>query len=82
MARFYFQVQGGSNLGHEDGRELPDEDAALKEGLRFASHLMAVDASRPQVKNGWYLEIADQQRSVLFRIDVTITRASVAQNLV
>lgn len=61
MPRFYFHVCNGTGfVEDEEGRELPDLEAARQEAIKGARSIMADDLYRGQLDLSSFIEIEDE----------------------
>lgn len=69
MPRYFFDVHnGGGFLPDEDGRDLPDLEAARSEGLKGARSLLAEDVMQGRLDLNGRLEIFGADRELLVTI--------------
>lgn len=73
MPRFFFNTNNDVELRDEEGTELPDIDAARRAAIRYAGELLR-DGPRLDFDATWQLRASDAFESVLFTIDVKVTR--------
>ncbi len=65
MPRFYFHVCNGNGFTEdEDGRELPDLEAARAEAIRAARDIMASDVRSGMLDLSSFIEIEDEGRQL------------------
>ena len=68
MPRYFFHIRNSERTDDEEGRELPDLDAAREFALEGARELVCAD-----IKKGWlnldhHIDVADEAGAVLFRL--------------
>lgn len=69
MPRFYFHVCDGAGfVEDEEGRELPDQEAARAEAVKGARGLMADDLQRGTLALSSFVEVEDENHRLLFTI--------------
>jgi len=66
MPRYYFHLHNGALARDEEGRELPDLEAARQEAIKAARELMGEDIKEGLLRLGHRIEIGDEDgREVL-----------------
>ena len=60
MPRYYFHLHNGATARDEEGRELPDLNAARQEAIRAARELMGEDIKEGLLRLGHRIEIGDE----------------------
>ena len=69
MPLFYFHVCNGTGLAEdEEGRELPDVEAARAEALRGARSIMSEEMRDGQLNLASFIEVEDESRRHLFTL--------------
>ena len=70
MPRFYFNVHDGVSMPDDTGTELADRLEAQIEAVQFAGEVIRDNAQRIALGKNWYVEVTDDQHTVLFRLDL------------
>lgn len=65
MPRYYFHLHNGTTARDEEGRELPDLEAARQEAISAARELMGEDLKAGLLRLGHRIEIGDADGSEL-----------------
>ncbi len=66
MPRYFFHLHNGALSRDEEGRELPDLEAARQEAIKAARELMGEDIKEGLLRLGHRIEIGDEDgREVL-----------------
>ena len=73
MARYYFNVDDGSDLPDTLGMELSSLAAAKCEALRYASRLICDEAQRFWDAGELQMTVADEKGLTLFSIHLSLT---------
>lgn len=68
MARYYFNLDDGTDYPDLDGTELPDLAAARQEALRFAGALVSNLGEDFWLGQEWALRVADENDLTLFSL--------------
>lgn len=69
MPLFYFHVCNGTGfVQDEEGRDLPDAEAARAEAVRGARSIMADDLQRGQPDLSSFIEVEDARHELLFTL--------------
>lgn len=76
MPRYKFHVYDGRSDVRPDEEDLPDADAARREGIRRAAATLVLDAHILRPDTEWRLEVKDARDLVLYRMDFSITASS------
>lgn len=76
MPRYKFHVYDGRSDVTPDEVDLPDVDAARREGIRRAGATLVLDAHILKPNTEWRLEVKDRHGLVLYRMDFSITASS------
>lgn len=75
MPRYYFDLHDGFSERDDDGTELNDVAHARQEALRFAGKIIHDEARKSGYYPEWRLDVSDERRTLLFRLDFMMTRA-------
>ena len=73
MALYQFQVFDGRSEVSPDKVELPNLDAARREGIRRAGATLVLDAHIITPENNWRLDLTDERGTLLYRYDFAVT---------
>lgn len=76
MPRYKFHVSDGRADVTPDEEDLPDVEAARREGIRRAGATLVLDAHILRPDTEWRLEVKDELGLVLYRMDFSITASS------
>ncbi|HYD39066.1 MAG TPA: hypothetical protein VEA60_15725 [Allosphingosinicella sp.] len=69
MPRFYFHVCNGAGfVQDEEGRDLPDLEAARAEAIRGARSIMASDVQRGTLDLSSFIEIEDAEKRLVLTV--------------
>jgi hypothetical protein len=68
MARFYFHLHNGVEAHDDEGRELPDLDAARDDACKDARDMAAESVRCGALDLRHYVEVADYSGAELFRV--------------
>ena len=78
LPRFFFNVYDGISSPDDTGTELSDWRAARIEAIRLAGAIFTDEAKQIAFGEDWHIEVTDERRLVLFRLDlVSITSPAV-----
>lgn len=76
MPRYHFNVFDGYSTVDTEGTELPDWQAARREAIRLAGLILADEADKLLLGEGWKLEVTDPTGLILFRLDFCFSASS------
>lgn len=79
MSLYRFQVFDGRSEVQPDTLELPDLEAARREGIRRAGATLVLDAHIINPENNWRLDVSDDRGTLLFRYDFAVTVSPAGQ---
>lgn len=69
VPRFYFHVCNGNGfVEDEEGRDLPDREAARVEALAGARDIMAAELLNGEIDLGSFIEVEDESHLLLFTL--------------
>lgn len=80
MSLYQFQVFDGRSEVSPDKVELPNLDAARREGIRRAGATLVLDAHIITPDNNWRLDVTDENGTLLFRYDFAMTASPAARD--
>ena len=81
MPRFHFNIYDGIISIDQDGTELPDVHAALREALILAGAVIEETAKLSALGEEWRMEVTDDADLLLFRLDFTIVGSPATTSL-
>ena len=68
MPRFFFHLYNDEDSWDEEGRELPDADAAYRQACEDARHMAAESVRSGHLDLAHYVAVADATGHVVFKI--------------
>lgn len=77
MPRFFFNVYDGTSSLDDTGTELADWQTARIEAIRLAGAIFTDEAQKIALGKDWHIEVTDERRLVLFRLDIVSQEALV-----
>ncbi|MGU3663166.1 DUF6894 family protein [Methylobacterium sp. A49B] len=77
MPRFFFNVYDGTSSLDDTGTELADWQTARIEAIRLAGAIFTDEAQKIALGEDWHIEVTDERRLVLFRLDIVSQEAPV-----
>ena len=72
MPRYFFHVHDGQNIPDNEGVRLENWEAAQRQAIRCAGELIADRSSKFKLGESWSMEVTDENKLVLFRLDFYI----------
>ncbi len=79
MSLFRFQIFDGRSQIDPHTIDLPNLAAARREGIRRAGATLVLDAPIMTPDKDWRLDVTDEQGTLLFRYDFTMTLSPAAK---
>ncbi|MDP8994433.1 MAG: hypothetical protein M3N07_05535 [Pseudomonadota bacterium] len=79
MHRFYFNIEDGASLADTEGAELPDVQAARLEAVRLTGQILKDQPELLWERRDFEMHVTNEERLVLFTIQVLATDAPVLQ---
>jgi hypothetical protein len=77
MPLYFFHVRDGHSSPDDTGTELANWHEARIEAVCFAGEIIRDHAQQIALGQDWYVEVTDEQRVVLFRIDLLTTESPI-----
>ena len=68
MPRYFFHIRNSKHVDDEEGRQLPDLDAAREFALEGARDLVCADIRKGWLNLDHFMEVADDTGAVLLRL--------------
>lgn len=75
MPRYFFNIFDGRSATDTEGTSLPNWQAARREAIRLAGHVLRDEADRLIPDEEWRMEVSDAKGAVLFKLDFSFTDA-------
>lgn len=73
MKRYFFDLNDGGSEPDAIGTELPDDDAAQWEAIRFAGEVLRGEPGR-LAHGSMRVDVHDRDRSIRFAVKITLVR--------
>lgn len=73
MSLYRFEVYASHHAVDPETVDLPDSDAARREGVRRAGATLVLDAHKLNPRDDWHLDVRDERGTLLFRFDFAMT---------
>ena len=81
MPRYFFNIFDGRSTPDTEGTELSDWQAARREAIRLAGHVLRDDADRLISDEEWRMEVTDTAGLTLFQFEFCFTEAPAVRSL-